>query len=410
MKTKFILSFLTLLLSAGFLNAQVSRYINYQAVARDNAGLVFQNQTITVRLTIRSGTAGGPSEYQESHNVTTNNFGTFSVKIGSSTSGVTGNYNTINWGDAARFLEVELIPPGGSTFIPMGTTELISVPHALYAETAGNNQWNSNGNEISNSNSGNVGIGVVNPTTKFTVQGGSDASPTGGGYILSGNIAANNIVIDNNEIMARDNGVVSPLLLNAEGGNLIFNGSNAAGFVGIKTGTPLSDLHIVGASGGGSIQGDRGIDLENAQFHWRIYNSNDYVRYNYSNDNGVTYTPKAYVNSADGSWNQVSDASMKHQIEDLKNVLTDVMRLKPLKYLYNDNQADDQKSMGFLAQDVQKIFPEVVSHEKGETLLGIDYSKFAVIAIKAIQEQQQQILELIKSNEELKTMILKLQK
>ena len=55
-----------------------------------------------------------------------------------------------------------------------------------------------------------------------------------------------NIAIDDNEIMARDNGAASALFLNHNGGNLIFNGTTAGGSnVGIGTTSPVSDLHVV---------------------------------------------------------------------------------------------------------------------------------------------------------------------
>ncbi|MBX7107430.1 MAG: hypothetical protein K1X61_02160 [Chitinophagales bacterium] len=67
---------------------------------------------------------------------------------------------------------------------------------------------------------GNVGIGVTNPQAQLHVDYGEDAEPTGGGYIISGSMASSNIAIDNNEIMARNNGAVSKLYLNNDGGDI----------------------------------------------------------------------------------------------------------------------------------------------------------------------------------------------
>ena len=79
-----------------------------------------------------------------------------------------------------------------------------------------------------------------------------------------------------------------------------------------------------------------------------------------------------------------------------------VLELEPKMYHYIDNPNDAPLSIGFIAQDAQKVFPETVSHEEGEDLMGISYSKFAVIAIKAIQEQQEQIEALKQEIEDLK--------
>jgi len=94
---------------------------------------------------------------------------------------------------------------------------------------------------------GNVGIGTTSPALKLHVEGGTDTAPGGGGYLVMGSTAGTNISIDDNEIMARNNGVVANLALNGLGGNvtLIQNGS---GSVGIGTATPAAKLQIVGGT------------------------------------------------------------------------------------------------------------------------------------------------------------------
>jgi len=64
---------------------------------------------------------------------------------------------------------------------------------------------------------GNVGIGTLDPISKFQIVGGTDAGPTQHGFIMLGAESAENIVIDNNEILARNNGVVSTLFLARDG-------------------------------------------------------------------------------------------------------------------------------------------------------------------------------------------------
>ncbi|HOZ80354.1 MAG TPA: tail fiber domain-containing protein, partial [Ferruginibacter sp.] len=64
------------------------------------------------------------------------------------------------------------------------------------------------------------------------------------------------------------------------------------------------------------------------------------------------------------------------------------------QYHYLDNHPTDRFSNGFMAQDVQKIFPDAVVENElknGEKRLGINYQYFTVLAIKGLQEQQQQI-------------------
>ncbi len=67
---------------------------------------------------------------------------------------------------------------------------------------------------------GRVGIGTTAPDTKLHVEGGTDTSPTGGGYLVLGSTTGLNISIDDNEIMARNNGATETLFLNRQGGNV----------------------------------------------------------------------------------------------------------------------------------------------------------------------------------------------
>ncbi len=120
----------------------------------------------------------------------------------------------------------------------------------------------------------------------------------------------------------------------------------------------------------------------------------------------------AYVSALDGSWNQVSDASMKRDITPIESVLKKVLLLRPVTYFYKHNTAKDARSIGFLAQEAAEIFPNTVSKEDEGDLLGINYASYSVIAIKAIQEQQKIIeqqsadIELLKKQmEELKELI-----
>ncbi len=123
--------FLSALLS-GALAAQVPQAFDFQAVARDASGNVLSAQPVSVRLTVHSGTAGGAIAYQETHAVSTNAFGLFSVAVGQGST-VQGVFADVNWGSASHFLQVELDASGGSSYTDMGTTQLLSVPYALHA-------------------------------------------------------------------------------------------------------------------------------------------------------------------------------------------------------------------------------------------------------------------------------------
>jgi len=175
MKKILLLMTMVLLLTAeGF--SQAPGILNYQGVARNSVGNVLVNQNISLRLTIRNLTAAGAVVYQESRAVTTNPFGLFNVQLGSpGASGVSGTIAGVNWAVGDKYIQVEIDPNGGSSFINIGTAQLASVPYSLFATTAGdlilpfNKTQNDNGTlfKITNSgtNSGSTALeGLTNST------------------------------------------------------------------------------------------------------------------------------------------------------------------------------------------------------------------------------------------------------
>ncbi len=124
-----------LLLVCLFAIAQ-STSIPYQAVARDSFGTPLPNQTISLRISIREGSSTGTVLYKETHTATTSSLGLFTIYIGTGTP-VTGTYAAIVWGGSDKYLQVEADPAGGTSYVDLGTSELNSVPFALYAKSAG---------------------------------------------------------------------------------------------------------------------------------------------------------------------------------------------------------------------------------------------------------------------------------
>ena len=118
--------------------AQVPQAVNYQAIASDANGNVYPNRTISVRFSINDGLNGGFPEYQETQTSVTNQFGLFTCKIGFGTATI-GVFPNINWGSGnPKYLLVEYDPNGGNNYLNMGSTQLVSVPYALYCQTAVN--------------------------------------------------------------------------------------------------------------------------------------------------------------------------------------------------------------------------------------------------------------------------------
>ncbi|MBK8685506.1 MAG: hypothetical protein IPN26_11180 [Bacteroidetes bacterium] len=94
--------------------------------------------------------------------------GLFSINLGEGTP-VSGTISMIDWKNGAKHLQVEFDPAGGSNYADMGTTQLMSVPYALHAGSSDNEKWVQNGADISNTNTGNVGIGTTTPQANLHV-------------------------------------------------------------------------------------------------------------------------------------------------------------------------------------------------------------------------------------------------
>lgn len=96
--------------------------------------------------------------------------------------------------------------------------------------------------------------------------------------------------------------------------------------------------------------------------------------------------------SSGGTWISGSDARLKKDITTLDSSLQKVLGLRPVRYNWINQEINGTTTgvnIGFIAQEVDQIIPEVVSHD-GE-YLGISYGSFAPILAGAIQEQQVQI-------------------
>lgn len=127
-----------LLLSALFISfltfAQVPQGISYQAIALNGSGTPVVSSNVRVKLSILDVSATGTVLYSETQLKTTNPNGLFNLTIGQGTV-VSGVFNTINWGTNSKFLKVEMDAAGGTTYALVGTTQLLSVPYALAADS-----------------------------------------------------------------------------------------------------------------------------------------------------------------------------------------------------------------------------------------------------------------------------------
>ncbi len=130
------------LLIATTLIAQSPASFKYQAVLRDIRGNVKANTSTSIKIDILTGNATGTAVYTETHSVTTDGYGLINLEIGKGTVTL-GTFSGINWGTSTYFVKVTV------DGVEMGTSQLLSVPYALYAEKAGNG-FNGNYNDLIN--------------------------------------------------------------------------------------------------------------------------------------------------------------------------------------------------------------------------------------------------------------------
>ena len=113
---------------------QVPQGISYQAIALNSSGNPVVSSNVQLRLSILDVSATGTVLYSETQVRTTNTQGLFNLVIGQGTM-VSGTFNTINWGTNTKFLRVEMDATGGTNYTLVGTTQLLSVPYALAADS-----------------------------------------------------------------------------------------------------------------------------------------------------------------------------------------------------------------------------------------------------------------------------------
>ncbi len=177
---KKIFTLITFLFICTIALAQVPQKMSYQAVIRDASGNLVVSTSIGMEISILQGSASGTAVYVETQTPTTNANGLVSIEIGSG-SVVSGNLSTINWSTGDYYIKSETDITGGTSYTISGTSQLLSVPYAMYAGSAagGLNDgsaagvtpfWNGTTWVTNNTNFYNNGTSIGLHTTSPTAQ------------------------------------------------------------------------------------------------------------------------------------------------------------------------------------------------------------------------------------------------
>lgn len=216
----------------------------------------------------------------------------------------------------------------------------------------------------------NAPTGMLNVSSALGSLNNNGLDPTHAAILIgtaTGGMAfdANQIeMVGNNDLYLNFNGTSDVRMV--EGGGRVGIGKNPAARLEIE--------QTANAVGGGLRF--NGLGTGN---YWDVF-------YDPQRDLQFAYrgTARASVDANTGAYNQLSDRSVKTNIHLLGSVLPDLLRLQAKTYRYKGSGG--QASIGFIAQEVQAIFPERV-HQTGDHL-SLAYDEFAVLAVKAVQEQQ----------------------
>jgi uncharacterized protein (TIGR02145 family) len=272
--------------------AQAPQGFNYQATVRNSTGALIVNQNVNFKFNIMLNSATSLPVFSETHMAPTDDLGQVNLVIGTGTAS-TGSFTSINWGTGNYYLGIELNT--GAGYIAMGTTQLLSVPYALYANSAGNAQT---------------------PTPNLAA-------------VLAVNNGANNLQIKNlaNPIDIQD--AATKLYVDSKipngtnvGDNLTWNGTNWV-VTSANTTAQLPQLTTITATGispfaafsGGTISGDGGFSIISKGVAWST-SPNPTINDNFTNEGlgansfqsvlnnllpGTSYYYRAYATNSVGT-------------------------------------------------------------------------------------------------------------
>ncbi len=161
------------LIGAISLMAQAPHSFRYQTVVRNNSGELLADNPVGLKISILKNSPTGMVVFSETYNLFTNSLGMINISVGTG-SPLSGSVDAIDWGNGEYFLRIDVDKDGGINYEFLGTSQLLSVPYALYAEKAGNGgtqselYWKRNGNSLYYSD-GYIGIGTDSPDFKLHI-------------------------------------------------------------------------------------------------------------------------------------------------------------------------------------------------------------------------------------------------
>ncbi|MBN1789798.1 MAG: hypothetical protein JW830_04830 [Bacteroidales bacterium] len=169
---RFALSLISLLYFIS-LFSQAPQSFRYQTAVRNNLGELLADKPVGLKISILKNSPTGTLVFSETFNLITNSLGLINLSVGTG-SPIYGSIVDIDWGAGEYYLRIDVDRNGGSNYEFLGTSQLQSVPYALYAEKAGSGEvqselyWKRNGDNLYY-NDGYIGIGTEFPDFKLHI-------------------------------------------------------------------------------------------------------------------------------------------------------------------------------------------------------------------------------------------------
>jgi hypothetical protein len=250
--------------------------------------------------------------------------------------------------------------------------------------------FNIGGERMRITSAGNVGIGTASPGQRLTVSGGYISQVDGGVSTFLGYDGTGSLVGTTTNHYLRFITNDTERMRITSGGNLL---------VGVNATGPYLDGQITSSVPSGTLPAACFKNLTSTQFvasFWNSASSGDNVFQMFVTDSSPTIRGTISYNRAAGlvAYNTTSDYRLKTEIEDFE-ALSIIKNLKPKEFRVLDSE---NKSIGFIAHELQEFYPQAVTGEKDAVdeegnpkYQGVDYSQLTGLLVKAIQELKAEI-------------------
>lgn len=407
--------------------AQAPQAFSYQAIAIGGDATALVGQEISVLVNVNSDNSEGETVYSETHLVTTSDVGLFTLEIGFGTPN-TGSFDAIDWGSHLHFLNIAIDETGGTNYVTIGTSQLLSVPYALYAASGPQGEQGSQGEQGQQGDTGAQGeTGPMGPPGEIGEQGAAgpqgdtgetgeqgppgpkgDTGATGaqgpacpagaqgpngpqgpqGEDGLQGPPGMNN---GGTNCWDQNNNFINDLAedINQDG---LFTAADCANPQGEQG--PMGPQGNTGAQGPAGPQGDTGATGAQGPAGFSTPWNTDETNISFDGPVGIgTEQPACQLDViGDVCANGIvlsSDARYKTDIVALPITMNQIKALRGVLYEFNleafpNKNFSNKTQIGLIAQEVEMVFPLLVT-TKPDGYKVVDYAKMTPILLEAVK-------------------------